>query len=290
MVIEYQEDVLLSFGFKDKNIKGKIVKLKKIPKELLSRFSVSKDIDKLFIETSALSCVISSNFKFDGTFKLQLNCYNAPVKVILCDNKQNGNTRSYISIDELELEKIKNKDNLTFQDLVGNGQMIFHMFPEYASEPYQAIIPLGGENISACVNNWFENSEQVTTFTKAWSSVKKGVVVVIFLQKIADNYATEDMQEQNQNDFNTVKILTESLSYKEAMEDNLEEILYNLYNEFEVLLYPKTYFYDSCSCSVEKIQEVLKTIPIDEINEIKAENDGFVKINCDFCKKEYKVQ
>lgn len=280
------KDIILPFSFEKANIRGKIVRCSDTAKELLDRFATgNQEVDKVFLDSISLSYLISSNFKFDGVFKLQLNSYDGIIKVILCDNKQNGNMRAFMSLND----KIKPKsDTPTFREIVGSDSaMIFHMFMKDAKYPYQGIVDLSGEDLSSCAENWFAKSEQLQTYIKIFSNVEKKITTAIFLQKIPNQYASDEEKEEDDEIFNTFKILSDSVTKEEMLSDNLEDILYKLYNEFDVLIYDKQPIAYKCTCNDEVIKEVIATISEEEQESIRKENDGHIKITCSFCGKDY---
>ncbi|MCL2567169.1 MAG: Hsp33 family molecular chaperone HslO [Alphaproteobacteria bacterium] len=280
-----EKDILLPFSLSNTNIKGKIVRLHKTSSKLLNRFTTGiKEADKIFLDSLILSQLISSNFKFDGTFKLQVNGDGGIVKMILCDNKINGNMRAYMSLHE----DCKGQP-LTFKDTIGSGVMIFHLHLPNSLKPYQAIVELSGDSLSDSAYNWFKQSEQIKTYIKIFSNAEKKSAAGLFLQKIPNQYANDEQIEQEEEIFSTLKILSETLKENEILEDSLEDVLYKLYNEFDVMLYDKTKISYKCSCSLKKIKEVAASMSASEQEDLRQENNGAIKITCSFCGKEYLV-
>ena len=286
MIDLLDKDVLLPFSFKSANIRGKILRLSETSCELLEKFSTGVDnVDKVFLDCLALSQLISSNFKFDGTFKLQLNSYDGIIKVILCDNKINGEMRAFMSLNEGVDTK---NGNPTFKEIVGSDSaMIFHMFMKDAKQPYQAIVNLEGDSLSNCAENWFAMSEQLQTYIKIYSNVENKTTSALFFQKIPNAYATDEQKEEDEEVFNTFKILANAVSDEEMLNDNLSDILYHAYHEFDVEIYDKIPISYKCTFSHEAIEGVIATMPKEEQESIRAENDGHIKVSCSFCGKEY---
>ncbi len=280
------KDVILPFSFDKANIKGKIIRLSETSKQLLDRFTTGiKEVDKVFLDSLALSQLIFSNFKFEGTFKLQLSGYDGIIKAILCDSKKNGNIRGFMSLNENHKMQSKNP---SFREIVGkDSAMIFHLLMKDAKQPYQAIVDLSGDDLSSCSENWFLKSEQLPTYIKIFSDVEEKTTSALFLQKIPNQYAKEEEKEEDKEIFNTFKILSDSITKQEMLNDNLEDILYKLYNEFDILIYEKKPIYYKCTCNDSVIKEVISTISKEEQESIRKENDGHIKISCSFCGKEY---
>lgn len=286
MIDLLDKDIILPFSFEKANIRGKIVRLSETSRALLERFSSGVDsVDKVFLDTIALSQIIASNFKFDGTFKLQLNSYDGIIKVVLCDNKKDGNMRAFMSLNDKQ--SVKN-ENPSFKEIVGqDSAMIFHMTMEGSSQPYQAIVDLSGEDLSSCAENWFAMSEQIQTYIKIYSDPKTKVTSALFFQKIANQYASDEQKESDNEVFNTFKILANAMTMQEMLNDNLSDILYNLYHEFDVLIFDKIPVTYKCTCSNSVIEKVIITMSDQEQSSLRVENDGHIKVTCSFCGREY---
>ncbi|MDR2007790.1 MAG: Hsp33 family molecular chaperone HslO [Alphaproteobacteria bacterium] len=279
------KDVLLPFSLDNTNIKGKIVRLNKTSAKLLERFSTGiSAVDKVFLDSLVLSQLISSNFKFDGTFKLQINGDGGIIKMILCDNKLNGNMRAYMGLHDGYVVG----DKHSFQEIIGNGVMIFHLILPNSAKPYQAIVELSGNSLEDSAYNWFRSSEQTRTYIKIFSNAEKKSAAGLFLQKIPNQYATEEEIEQEEEIFNTLKILSDTLKEEEILEDSLEDVLYKLYNEFDVRLFEETKVSYKCTCSAKKIKEVVAAMSLEEQEELRKDNN-VIKITCSFCGKEYQI-
>jgi molecular chaperone Hsp33 len=297
-----EKDILLPFSLSSTNIKGKIVRLHKTSSKLLERFAVGiKEVDKVFLDSLVLSQLISSNFKFDGTFKLQINSDEGIVKMILCDNKINGNMRAFMSLNEgyavqnspqnllsTPVDYI-NHTSFTFKEIIGSGVMIFHLHLPNSIKPYQAIVELSGDNLEDSAYAWFKQSEQIKTYIKIFSNAEKKSAAGLFLQKIPNQYANDEQIAEEEEIFNTLKIHSETLKETEILNDSLEDVLYKLYNEFDVMLYDKTKISYKCTCSAKKINEVVAAMSSIEQEDLRKENNGVIKITCSFCGKEYRV-
>jgi molecular chaperone Hsp33 len=64
------------------------------------------------------------------------------------------------------------------------------------------------------------------------------------------------------------------------------DVLYRLFNEDGVRIYSPTHLRFQCRCSRAKVENILRTIPQAELEEI-CEREGHVSIKCEFCSEEY---
>ena len=68
----------------------------------------------------------------------------------------------------------------------------------------------------------------------------------------------------------------------------IEKLLFRLYhsNKIDVFM-PRDYEF-GCKCSKKRVIEMLKSFPASELKQM--ENDGIIKIDCQFCGKSYTVE
>ena len=64
-----------------------------------------------------------------------------------------------------------------------------------------------------------------------------------------------------------------------------ERLLYRLFHEHGVRVFPGTGVADRCSCSKSRIRGILEGFSAEEIAE--STEDGSIHVSCEFCSKEY---
>ncbi len=64
------------------------------------------------------------------------------------------------------------------------------------------------------------------------------------------------------------------------------DVLYRLFHEDGVRIYSPTHIRFKCRCTLERVINILRTIPRQEIEEV-CRKEGKVKIKCEFCSEEY---
>ena len=63
-----------------------------------------------------------------------------------------------------------------------------------------------------------------------------------------------------------------------------EKLLFRLFHETGVRVYPTKPIVAQCRCSVEKVERLLHSLDIQERDDMKV--DGVIKVTCEFCKTE----
>ena len=68
-----------------------------------------------------------------------------------------------------------------------------------------------------------------------------------------------------------------------------ERLLYRLFHERGVRIYPAQAVLDRCTCSRDKLMGVLKGFSAEEI-ESSLDDDGTMSLTCEFCSTVYRYQ
>jgi len=71
------------------------------------------------------------------------------------------------------------------------------------------------------------------------------------------------------------------------MHENLQRILYKLFNEDNIVVMPEHEVKFGCSCSRQRVSEILRSLGKQELQSLIAEQ-GNITVDCDYCNAEYK--
>ena len=273
-------DNLLPFTLEGSKIRGNILSLNNTVNKILKKHNYTKIVSLLLAETMIHCCCLGSSLKFDGKFSLQLNS-KGPIKTLLADVSSKGEMRAYANYNEQELKKISSSDIENLQSVMPKGQIAFTTSFTNSKERYQSITSIIDGTFSDSILNYFENSEQISTDIKSFSSFfqKKYYSGAIFLQKMpTSNSKFED------EIFNEAKLFIHSLKSDELFsEEKMEDILYKLFNKFSIRIYKQKKIICSCSCNIEKVQNTIRQINKKEFKKLLLP-DGSIEVVCEFCK------
>jgi len=164
--------------------------------------------------------------------------------------------------------------------MVGNGYLVITITPAQG-ERYQGVVGLEGETLAECLEDYFMRSEQLPTrlFIRTGEAEGQQGAGGILLQVLP-------AQDAQQEDFNHLATLTETIKTEELLGLPANEVLWRLYHQEEVTLYDPQDVIFRCTCSHERCGEVLRSLPEAEVDEILAE-DGKIDMHCDYCGSHY---
>lgn len=226
-------------------------------------------IQQVLGEMLAAVSLLSSNLKFKGRLILQAQG-RGNVRVLMAECNHDRDLRA-IARYEGELDEQAN-----FVDLLPQGQVVLTIEPEQG-QPYQGIVPLDGENLGKCLENYFLSSEQLPTQIQLASDGEKAAGMMLQVLPA---------QGTGEEDWDRVSHLASTLKSEELLELDNETLLYRLFHEEQCRLYEPDEVRFKCTCSRQRSEASLKLVEKEELLEVLDEQ-GKVAVNCQFCNAQY---
>ncbi|MDE2090649.1 MAG: Hsp33 family molecular chaperone HslO [Gammaproteobacteria bacterium] len=263
-----ENDSLRRFIFEKLPVQGRHVHLDASWRAVLERQEYPSPVRALLGEAMAAMTLLSATLKFDGVITLQLRG-NGPVHLLVVQ------CTSRLSLRGLARWHGELPDS-NFQQLLGDGRLAITIEPANG-ERYQGIVPLEGETLAACLECYFQRSEQLPT--RLWLTADKESAAGMLLQVIPE-------RERNLDAWQHVTVLAETITSKELETLPAQELLQRLYHEEDVMLFEATPVAFRCQCSRERIETTLRSLGADEMHSILREQ-GKVHVDCEFCGRRY---
>ena len=182
--------------------------------------------------------------------------------------------------------------NAPLQRLTGGGYVAFTVDQGRHAERYQGIVELTCASLTECTQAYFRNSEQLQTGIKIAATVVNGAwrTSSLMIQRLAFSggdgvpaWITEDEYDEG---WRTAIVLMSSCTSDELVKATLspEALLYRLFHETGVRIYPDQTVEARCRCSVGKVERVLRSLTTEQLKDMTV--DGEVWVVCEFCKDE----
>lgn len=278
-------DTLQKFMFEHAGVRGELVELETAWQQMQSHRTYPKAVQIVLGELMAASALLSANLKFDGTMIMQIHG-DGPVKlmVVECDDQLRLRATAKLA-DDAVIE-----DHETLRDLVhahGQGRFVITLDPNDklpGQQAYQGIVPLDGDNIATIIENYMLRSEQLDT--KLWLAADNQVARGLLLQKLPHTGGIEVKTENPEEAWDHAVMLGDTLKRGEMLEHNISTLMHRLFWEQTLRVFDPLHPVFHCSCTREKVGDMLKMLGSTEIENALAEL-GKIDINCDFCGKHY---
>lgn len=278
MQTEQKTDQLHRFLFNRADVRGEWVHLKHTYESVLSAQNYPAPVQKLLGEMLAATCLLTATLKFEGEVALQIQGEGA-LKYAVINGTHEQHLRAVARWDQ-SLSTFPD----SFTGMLVKGVLVITITPK-EGERYQGMVALDKDSLAACLQAYFEQSEQLATklvlAADATQSSCAGMLLQV-LPKAAVAVAHEDRQ-----DFEHLSKLAETLTEQEMHSLAANELLYRLFHQEEVELFEPMDVQFSCSCSRERSAAAIANVDKAELLDIIAK-DGEIKMNCQYCHAVYR--
>lgn len=263
-------DQLYRFLFQRLNIRGEVVQLDATWRSVLERADYPPLVRNALGEALAAATLLVATLKIEGSLTLQIRG-DGPVHLLVVQ-ADSDNTLRGLARWQGDVPETGNN-----QDLFGQGQLVLTADPK-SGKRYQGIVPLIGDDLQDALRGYFDLSEQLPT--QLWLKEKDGKLGGMLIQAMPGDKDDED-------GWDRVISLADTVTADELTSLSVEELLHRLFNEEEVRLFDPVDVSFDCSCSREKITQVLLQLGQEETDSI-LEEQGEISVDCQFCAQNYK--
>ncbi|TBW28779.1 Hsp33 family molecular chaperone HslO [Pasteurella multocida] len=267
-------DKLYRYLFQDRAVRGEWVRLNQTFTDTLNTHQYPKVIQNLLGEMMVATSLLTATLKFEGDITVQVQG-DGPLKLALV----NGNHQQQIrALARLQADV---SDDMSLAQLVGKGVLVITIAPT-EGERYQGVIALDKPTITACLEDYFVRSEQLQTqlIIRAGEFEGQPVAAGMSLQIMPDGSGSPE-------DFEHLATLAATVKEEELFGLTAEELLYRLYHEERVEIFPSQPISFFCGCSQERSGAALLLISDEELDEVLAEHNGTIDMQCECCGTHY---
>ena len=309
-------DRLLRFSFPAAGVRGQIIRLEQAWTEVARRHKahesreISPNLRQRLGELTAAGLLLSASLKFDGSLVLQIQSQGAvSLFVVECEN--DASFRATVKIREGQ----RIMPDASLADLLvplRQARFAVTLLPRSGTEgtgslsaPYQGIVPFEGDTVAELLENYMARSEQIPT--RLWLAADDEHAFGLLLQRMpktgghgaptngeadaadGDDPGDDDGQALVDEDgWNRLVMLAETLSRAEMLELPVDTLLYRLFHETPPRVFDARAPRFVCNCSRHKVRSMLKLLGQDEVAAIVREQ-GLVEVRCEFCGEEFQL-
>ncbi|MGB3045102.1 MAG: Hsp33 family molecular chaperone [Xanthobacteraceae bacterium] len=301
------DDAVLPFSVDALDLRGRLTKLGPALDQLLEKHDYPAPVGKLLGEAVVLTVLLGSSLKFDGRFILQTQT-DGPVSLMIVDFQAPDRLRAYARFDEARLA-----DGQDSAALLRRGHLAMTIDQGANMSRYQGLVALEGGNLEDAAHEYFLRSEQIPTRVRIavgeeWRGGdgdkpkhrwRAGGLLLQFLPKAPERARQADLDPGDAPEGSTAHQIAEDDAWVEGqsligtVEDielidpdlSGERLLYRLFHERGVRVFPTQPVQAKCSCSREAVSGMLSRFaPQDRADMVK---DGKVVVTCEFCSSVY---
>ncbi|MCH8502289.1 MAG: Hsp33 family molecular chaperone HslO [Aliidiomarina sp.] len=264
-------DIIARFAFRNHDVRGELVRLQESYRALIANHDYPLGVQKLLGELMAVTSLLTATLKFEGHINVQIQG-DGPLNYATVNGNHDQALRGVARLVDTPKDE-------SFLGLVGEGAyLVITLSPEHGEE-YQGVVGIEGDSLASTIEAYFLQSEQLPTRVWLFADPGSGQAAGFFLQVLPAS-------DQETEGFDHLSTLAETLTAEEMYQLSTEEVLHRLYHEEDVELYPEQAIRFFCGCSRERTATALRSVPMDELREIIAE-EGELRLTCDYCLTDY---
>ena len=259
------------FLFDDLDIRGAVVHLGSVWKQLLANRNYPAQVVELLGQMSITTLLLADNLKQPGRLTIQLRG-EGPVTLLVIDCDETLNLRCMAQHSDMI-------EAASLVDLLGKGQLMISLDMPSMREPYQSIVPIVGNNIAEIFEHYLAHSEQLASrfFLTASTSAAGG----LFLQKMPSS------EERDADGWTRIEALAGTVKPEELLDLTNESLLTRLFNQETVRLFDAQPVTHHVPENREKIGIMLLSLGRDEVYGALKER-GAIIIRDDLSNHEYR--
>jgi len=268
----FEQDTITRFLFDQADIRGELTHLNTVWQTMQSNHHYPEMIRHYLGELVAATVLLSATLKFEGSMTIQASG-DGVLSLLVVECRHDFGIRAVAKYQQ-------SSDNIATQDLktlLGHGNLVITIEQANNKERYQGIVALEGNSIADFLEGYLRHSEQLET--RIFLACDKHSTAGLLLQQLPGQHEEND-------DWDRITHLANTIKTEELLTLASKEVLHRLYHEEDIrLLEPETVYF-KCTCSREKVTNMLRSISHQEASHIIKEQ-GNISVDCEFCGKEY---
>lgn len=285
-----QDDLVAPFSLDAGPVRGRIARVGAAALDpILRRHDYPWPVAMLLGEALTLAALVGSLLKVDGRVIVQAQG-QGPVPLLVAEYTAGGALRGYARLAEGAADALRAARRMPPAELLGAGHMMLTLDLGGDTAPYQGMASLQGDTLAACAERYFLDSEQTETRIALAVGEVQGEGAALWrgggvlMQRVAADDARGDPAE----DWNRASHLFATVKDEELVDPDLpaDRLLYRLFHEEGVRMAETTALADRCTCTEERLTNVMKQFPQEELRDL-VEPDGLLHARCQFCSREY---
>lgn len=296
-------DLVLPFEVKPLGVRGRIVRLGPVIDDILARHNYPAPVSALLAQSVALTSLLGTALKFEGKFILQTKT-DGPISMLVADFLSPHGIRGVAKFDATRLADVHDRNE---NALLGDGYLAMTVDQGADMDRYQGIVPLGSGTLSDAAHTYFLQSEQIPTRLRLSSGPmqtrgdktshwRAGAILVQHLPREGGSspipFSSGDAPEGHElptehDDWVKARLLLDTVEDHELLDPMLssEDLLFRLYHEDGVTVYPAIQLERHCTCSRDTVMNMLQRFSPQERADMVEH--GAIKVTCEFCSTDY---
>jgi molecular chaperone Hsp33 len=273
-------DLLHRFLFENLAVRGHLVRLDASWRAAIEHHAYPRPVSDVLGQAMAASVLLAGSLKFEGRLSLQVEG-PGPVRLMLaqCTHRH--------AIRGVARHRAVDAGAGGIVGLFGGGQLAVTIEQDDRPDRYQGVVPLEQSELSTCLEQYFDRSEQLPSRLLLVSTPERAAGLL--LQRVAAGDWRGNIARAAADDdaWRRITLLAATLADAELLDSPCRDILQRLFPEDDIRLFEGTPVYFQCSCSRERVTGILQALGADELQSLLRER-GDVEVHCEFCNRAWR--
>ncbi len=273
-------DVSSRFVFVDADIRGNIVRLTDALAQAADRHDYPPVVRGLLGEFLAAALLLSDTIKFEGRLILQANG-QGPLRLLMAEATHLHSVRGIARLaDDIDADDMADADLKT---LLAGGTLSVTI-EAAGRERYQSIVPLTGDSLASCLEEYFRQSEQLQTMIHLAADDRN--VSGMLVQQLPPQLEPDEADRRDR--WETVHMLAGTITPEELLKDANEVLIKHLFAHENIRLLGDEAVHFACSCSEARMAGALVSLGEEELASLFESREA-LELKCEFCATTYEM-
>jgi molecular chaperone Hsp33 len=269
-------DVVRRFVVENQAVRGEFVRLDAAWGALREHADYPEPVRELLGEATAAAVLLASTLKFEGSLTLELKS-DAAVRLLVAQCTHDFRIRGVARFDTQRVAA-------DFDSLAGGGYMTVTVDTEETGARYQGIVAVDGGSLSASLESYFANSEQLPTCLRLVADERGASGLLIQRMPVEGG---RDAPREAQETWERAHAALFGLEPAALLYEPPETLLRQCFAGLDLRLFAGQPVEFRCRCDRPRVQTILRSLGEPEVRELLAEQ-GAVTVTCEFCSKPYR--
>ena len=307
--LEGGDDAILPFSVETLDLRGRVVRLGPSIDTILRRHGYPDAVARLLGEAAALTALLGASLKSEGRFQLQTKT-DGPVEMVVVDFEAPDRLRATARFNGEAVASLGPKARAP--ELIGSGHLAMTIDQGASRSRYQGVVALEGQGLEEAAHQYFRQSEQIPTRVRlavaesleaGATRWRAGGLLVQFLPSSPERMRQADLppgdapeghanltEETEDDAWIEARSLVATVEDHELVDPAVssERLLYRLFHERGVRVFPAQPLKEECRCSRERVMGMIRSFSDTERKDMVGE-DGRIGITCEFCSRRYEL-
>jgi len=308
------DDAVRPFAVETLDVRGRAVQMGHALDDILGRHAYPLPVSRLLAEAVVMTVLLGSLLRTEGKLILQTQT-DGPVDLVVVDYRAGGAVRGYARFNAEAVAAAERAEAADSAALLGKGTLAMTIDRGTTGGRYQGVVPLDGIGLEEAAHTYFRQSEQIPTRVrlavaemqvrdrgKIVHRWRAGGVIVQFLPDAPERMRQPDLPGGDVPEGMAIvdegevedDAWREAMAYVATIEDDeltdpavpVERLLYRLFHLRGVRVFRPAPIRSECSCSRDRVTNVLSTFTPDEID--ASVEEGAITVTCEFCGTKYR--